>query len=348
MQALTVTPGVANSARVRDLPDPDEPGVVEVRGLRVGVCGTDREIVAGDYGEAPSGADYLVLGHEALGQVTADPSGTFEPGDLVVPIVRHPDPVPCPNCAAGEWDMCRNGRYTEHGIRGLHGFARERYRLDPGFAVRLDPSLEAVGTLLEPATVVAKAWDHLDRIGARARFAPRSVLVTGAGPVGLLAALFAAQRGLDVHVLDRTPTGPKPRLATALGATYHADGVGAVPVDPDLVLECTGVPSVAFEAVARLSPNGIACLAGVPVPGRTLELDGGTLIRDLVVRNNVVFGTVNANRRHYEQGAAALAKADLGWLRALITRRVPLVRATGALRSEENDVKVVIDVAEAG
>src|SRR5919199_2884617 len=157
-----------------------------------------------------------------LEEVPEPPAASgLAPGDLVVGIVRRPDPVPCPNCAAGEWDMCRNGRYTEHGIKGLHGFGSQRYRLDPAFAIRLDPGLESVGVLTEPTTIVAKAWDHIERIGSRAVWEPRVVLVTGAGPIGLLAALLGVQRGLEVHVVDRVTEGPKPALVADLGAHYH-------------------------------------------------------------------------------------------------------------------------------
>src|SRR5690606_11408018 len=152
----------------------------------------------------------------------------LQPGDLVVGIVRHPDPVPCPNCAVGEWDMCRNGRYTEHGIKQLDGFGAERYRLDPAFAVKLDPGLDRVGVLLEPASVLAKAWEHIEAIGRRARWEPRRALVTGAGPIGLLAALMGVQRGLEVHVVDIVTEGPKPGLVRELGATYSTEEVGEV------------------------------------------------------------------------------------------------------------------------
>src|SRR5690606_34169845 len=155
----------------------------------------------------------LVLGHESLGRVLEAPAGSgFAPGDVVAGIVRHPDPIPCPNCAVGEWDMCRNGRYTERGIKEIDGFCRERFRASPDFLVPVPKGLGLVGVLTEPSSVVAKAWEHVERIGARARFEPRRCLVTGAGPIGLLAALMARQRGLDVDVLDRVTEGPKPAL----------------------------------------------------------------------------------------------------------------------------------------
>ena len=194
-----------------------------VDGLALGICGTDVEIIRGEYGFAPEGAERLVLGHESLGRVRECPDDSgLSPGDLVVGIVRRPDPVPCACCARGEWDFCRNGRYTERGIKELHGYGSERWRIEPEFAVRLDAGLEDVGVLLEPTSVVAKAWEQIERIGGRACFDARRVLVTGAGPIGLLAALLAAQRGYEVHVLDRVTEGPKPELVQRLGGTYHA------------------------------------------------------------------------------------------------------------------------------
>jgi D-arabinose 1-dehydrogenase-like Zn-dependent alcohol dehydrogenase len=137
-------------------------------------------------------------------------------GDLIVGIVRRPDPVPCRFCAAGEWDMCANGRYTERGIKEHDGYCAEHFRIEPAFTVKVDPALGELGVLLEPASVVAKAWDHAERIGRRSRaWEPRTALVTGAGPIGLLASLMGRQRGLAVHVYDRASSGPKPELVRA-------------------------------------------------------------------------------------------------------------------------------------
>src|ERR1700676_2254596 len=226
MRALTTAPGIPNSARIEDVAEPPvSDGDVLVATLALGVCGTDREILAGEYGWAPPGADRLILGHESLGVVQHAPQGCgLAPGDLVVGIVRRPDPEPCIACAAGEWDMCRNGRYTERGIKERHGYGAERFRIEPQFAVKIDPTLGILGVLLEPASILAKAWDHTERIGRRARaWAPQTLLVTGAGPIGLLAALMGAQRGLTVHVLDHDIGGPKEELVRDLGGTYHGD-----------------------------------------------------------------------------------------------------------------------------
>ncbi|MDQ6840252.1 MAG: theronine dehydrogenase, partial [Actinomycetota bacterium] len=267
-------------------------------------------------------------------------------GDLVVGIVRRPAPVPCANCAVGEWDMCRNGRYTEWGIKEHHGYARERYRITPDFVVKVDPSLGDLGVLLEPTTVVAKAWDHITRIGSRATWNPTRVLITGAGPIGLLAALLGVQRGLEVHVLDQVTEGLKPDLVTSLGATYHHGSVSDAAVDADVVIECTGVGQLIFDVMETSATDGIVCLTGVSSGGRSLPIDAGLLNRRLVLGNDVVFGSVNANRRHYEAGARALAAADREWLARLVTRRVPLSSWQEAYQRQPGDVKVVLDVTD--
>jgi threonine dehydrogenase-like Zn-dependent dehydrogenase len=346
MRAITVIPQQAGSARLDEVAEPSsEEGELLVQTLAVGVCGTDLEISQGDYGWSPPGRERLVLGHESLGRVLEPPGGGgLAAGDLVVAIVRQPDPEPCASCAAGEWDMCRNGRYTEHGIKQLDGFMRERYRIDPSYAVKLDPALERAGVLLEPTSVVAKAWEHIERIAARAVWSPEVVLVTGAGPIGLLAALLGVQRGLEVHVLDRVTTGPKPGLVADLGATYHSGTLAEAVARADVVVECTGVGELVLDAVDKIGPDGILCLTGVSSAGRRLTIDAGALNRELVLENEVVFGTVNANRRHYQAAAAALADADQGWLGRLITRRVPLDRWSDALQRRPDDVKAVIDL----
>lgn len=346
MRALVVTPGISGTARVQDVPEPSVgAGEVLVETLGIGVCGTDLEIVAAQYGQAPPGEEYLVLGHESLGRVLEAPADCgLTSGDLVAAIVRRPDPVPCTSCAVGEWDMCRNGQYTERGIKGLHGYASERYAVAPEFAVKLDERLERVGVLLEPTTVVAKAWEHIERIGRRAHWEPASVAVTGAGPVGLLAALLGKQRDLDVHVLDVVGEGIKPDLVHALGATYHTKPISDIGLEPDIILECSGVPSVVIDVLSQSGHDGIVCLTGVSPTGRTVDIDAGALGRQIVLQNDAIFGSVNANRRHYEQAAQALADTDLEWLGRLITRTVPLDDFHQALERTGDDVKVVLDL----
>ncbi len=347
MRALTVAPGVANSAKVEDVPEPPaSDGAVLVGALALGVCGTDREIVSGAYGWAPPGQKRLVIGHELLGKVQEAPAGCgFNAGDLVVGIVRRPDPVPCPYCAVGEWDMCRNGRYTERGIKERNGYGSDFFRVEPDFLIKLDPALGDNGVLVEPTSVVAKAWDHTERIGARSRgFAPKRLLVVGAGPIGLLAALIGAQRGLDVHVLDHHDRGRKRELVNELGGTFHLGSVtGLDGLMPDILMECTGAPSVVRDAFGRTGAGGIVCLLGVSAPGNKLDLDIGELNRTMVLDNDTVFGSVNANRKHYQDAVDILQRADQHWLARLITRRVPVEQWTQSIAHQPGDIKVVVD-----
>jgi glucose 1-dehydrogenase len=199
--------------------------------------------------------------------------------------------------------------------------------------------------LVEPASVVAKAWEHVERIGRRARWEPARVLVTGAGPIGLLAALMAVQRGLEVHVLDRVTEGPKPALVRDLGATFHRGPVAEACPDADIIIECTGAGAVVLEAMLAAGPGGIVCLTGMSSGGGEV-LDAAALNRIMVLENRVVFGSVNANRRHYESAVAALGMADPSWLQRLITLRVPLERWADAVRRAPAEVKAVIDIAD--
>jgi glucose 1-dehydrogenase len=350
MRAITLEPGVKDSADLEEVPEPQEPeGSVLVDGVALGICGTDVEIVHGDYGEAPPGSERLVLGHESLGRVAQAPDGSgFAPGDLVVGIVRRPDPVPCPSCAAGEWDFCRNGLYTERGIKGLHGFGSERWRIEPEFCVRLDPGLGMLGVLMEPTTIVAKAWEQIDRLLGRATIGPERVLVTGAGPIGLLAALLAHQRGYEVTVLDRATEGPKPELVRDLGAAYTIGSVAELDPAPDIIVEATGASQVVLDAMTHTGANGIVCLTGISSGGHEIGLDAGDLNRQIVLENDLVFGSVNANKRHYQAAAQALAAADKAWLERLITRRVPLDGWHEALTREPDDIKVVVELGGDG
>jgi threonine dehydrogenase-like Zn-dependent dehydrogenase len=347
VKAITVEPGKPGTARFEDIPEPDpREGSVLVEAIAVGVCGTDAEIAEGKYGWAPAGHTRLVLGHESLGRVLdPGPNSSLKKGDLVVGIVRRPDPVPCPNCAVGEWDMCRNGRYTERGIKQIHGFMSERWRIEPEYAVKVDSSLGILGVLIEPMTVIAKALEQVVMVGRRSFWEAETVLVTGAGPIGLLAACGATLSGKDVHVLDRVETGPKPDLVRALGATYHSGSVADVPFEPDAIIECTGVGAVIAESIQKIGAGGVVCLTGVGQGGRT-----GNVVADvsakIVLRNNVIVGSVNANKRHWYKASQALARADRAWLARLITRRERPENFQQALTRTPDDIKVIIQFSE--
>jgi glucose 1-dehydrogenase len=350
VRALTVVPLKPGNEQLEEVPEPSAAeGSILCDTIAVGVDGTDNEIVEGAYGEAPGGQDRLIIGHESLGRVVeAPPDSGFAPGDHLVGVVRRPDPVPCKNCAVREWDMCRNGRYTERGIKGRHGYLSERFRIEPDFAVKADPALGRLAVLTEPISVVAKAWDHVFRIGSRARFEPRRALITGAGPLGLFGAMLATQRGLEAHVLDVVKEGPKPELARRLGATYHAESLDQIDEPFDVVIECTGVGPLVLHAAENLAADGVMCLTGISAAGRTAPtLDTDALNKQLVLKNNVVFGSVNAGLRHYGDAVEALGRADRGWLEALVTRWEPLERWSDALDRRPDDVKTVVEIANA-
>ncbi len=353
MRALAVTPGTANSLHMIEVPQPvPGPAEVLVRTLAVGVCGTDKELNAGLYGEAPPGASQLIIGHECLGEVASVGEGATELalGDLVVPMVRRPDD--CPNCRAGEWDMCLWGDYTERGIKGRHGFAAEYFAEQPEYLVKLSPALRAFGVLLEPLSVVEKAISQAFRLQERMLWEPRQALVLGLGPIGLLAAALLRLRGLKTYALDISPIGSlKGRLSQDIGANYLE--AGRAPLEElsqrlgnlDLVVEATGSSSVAFGAMAALGTNGVLSLIGVSAGHRRLEVPSDALNMSLVLGNKAVFGTVNANRGHFLQGSAHLGEIEArwpGWLGRLITRRLPLEAFGEALNSLNEDVKTVL------
>jgi threonine dehydrogenase-like Zn-dependent dehydrogenase len=304
------------------------------------------DIVSGNYGWAPPGKSRLVLGHESLGRVIdPGPRSSLKKGDLVVGIVRRPDPVPCPNCAVGEWDMCTNGQYTERGIKEIHGFMSERWRIEPEYAIKVDSSLGILGVLLEPMTVITKALEQVFRAGQRAFWEPKTALVTGAGPIGLLAALRLRANNLDVHVLDRADTGPKPDLVHDMGATYHTGSALDLDFDPDIIVECTGVGSVIGDAIQKIASGGIICLTGVG-SGGVESRAVGDIAKAVVLKNNLVVGSVNANKRHWYRAGQNLAASDRAWLSRMITRREKPENFQQALVRQPDDVKVIIQFSE--
>lgn len=348
MKAITVEPRKPGSARYEEFPEPDaSEGSVLVEAVAVGVCGTDVEIVEGKYGWAPPGKTRLVLGHESLGRVIdPGPGSSLKTGDLVVGIVRRPDPVPCPNCAVGEWDMCTNGQYTERGIKEIHGFMSQRWRSEPDYLIKIDPTLGILGVPLEPMTVITKALEQVAMAGQRAFWEPRTALVTGAGPIGLLAALRLKANNLEVHVLDRAETGLKADLVRALGGTYHSGRVTELDFEPDVIVECTGVGAVIADSIQQIGSGGILCLTGIGAGGSAMGAVADTAAA-VVLKNNVIVGSVNANKRHWYKAGQNLMRSDRAWLSRVITRREKPEDFKKALERQPDDVKVIIQFSEA-
>ncbi len=357
MKAVVVTPRKAGSGRLMEAPDPQpRNGEVLVQVQQVGLDGTDAEILRGQYGEAPPGDDYLIIGHESLGCVAKVAAGVEElsPGDWVVAIVRRPDPVPCRNCAAGEWDMCLNGQYTERGIKGRHGFLAEFYTEAPEYLVNVPEEVSNVAVLLEPLSIVEKAVEQIWRIQDRLVWQPERAVVLGAGPIGLLAGMLLGLEGLEVFFYDAAEPRLKRDLAEATGASYIWAGerqLGhelAAEIGPvDIVLEATGFSPLAFDAMDMVAPNGIVCLTGVSGGARKLEVSADHLNLEMVLSNKVVFGTVNAKRRHFESGVRHLQEIEVRWpglLSRMITRRLPLEDFGDALERPPGHVKSIVEM----
>lgn len=370
MKAVAVFPA-ERQVRLIDHPEPviASPTEVRLRMLEVGVCGTDREIVTFQYGTPPAGSPYLVIGHESLGEVVEVGAAVtrVKPGDLAVPMVRRPCAVPtCLACRAGRQDFCTSGRFTERGISGAHGFMTEFVVDDERYMNPVPRTLRDVGVLTEPLTIAEKAitqvWQVQRRLpwvtppqpGVAPAHGLRAV-VLGAGPVGLLGAMVLVNAGFTTTVYSRA-SGPhdKAGLVAALGATYLAAEdhtlaqLAAAVGNIDLVYEATGASKVAFELMEVLGTNGVFVFTGVPGRKGPVELDTDLIMRNLVLKNQVVFGTVNAGRDAYERAIADLSVFTARWpgaVRRLITGRYPIADAPGVLVGAPAGIKSVIAVA---
>jgi threonine dehydrogenase-like Zn-dependent dehydrogenase len=352
VRALTVVPGRAGSGAVRDVPDPTPAdGEVLVDVVRVGVCGTDAEIERGEYGRAPDGADVLVLGHESFGRVAHD-AGDLRAGTPVVASVRRPDG--CPNCRGGEQDMCLWGGFLERGITGLHGFCAERFAERKEYLFVVPEAIADIAVLLEPLTVSEKGWRHV--VAAQRRMTvwePRTAIVAGGGPVGILAAVKLRLQGLDVTVVERTYKPAKGALLARIGAGYAATSVTPLATLSerskriDVVFEATGSSEVVFECLRLVGTNGAVILTSVTGAKRSFEVPADAINQNLVLNNVLVLGSVNARSEDFRQGIADLADAERRWpgfLGALITRRVPLADAARALPHDPSQIKTVVEV----
>ncbi|HTK51197.1 MAG TPA: glucose 1-dehydrogenase [Gemmatimonadaceae bacterium] len=366
MKAVAVRPGEPNSIHLRDVPKPslhDVPGQrgVLVRVLRVGVDGTDKEINAAEYGHAPSGDDYLILGHESFGVVEAVAPGVTElvPGDCVVATVRRPGSSPYD--AIGLQDMTTDDTYYERGINLLHGFLAEYYSESADFLVKVPTVLRSVGVLMEPVSVAEKAIGQAFEIQRRLRiWQPKRALVLGTGTLGLLAAMILRLRGLEVLAMGRTP---RPYLNADLLEQIRAGYMSTQDVSIaeasrthgpfDLIIEGTGYSPLVFEAMDTLAKNGVLVLLSVTGGDRRTEIPADRINQGFVLGNKVLVGSVNASRADYMVGVSDLAQAELshpGWLQKLLTHKVKGLESYRALMdaliSGKDAIKVVCEVAD--
>lgn len=230
------------------------------------------------------------------------------------------------------------------GIIGLDGMVATRFTVDPAYVVPVPDRLGELAVLVEPASVVAKAWERIDRIRTGTSPVFGSVLVIGAGPIGLLATLLGRARGHETHVVDLIAGGPKQAAAEAVGAHYLVAGEHVPLPSADIVIECTGVGSVVLEAIARSASSATVCLTGLSTGARTIDFDAAAFNRTMVLENDVVFGSVNAHHRHYVAAVDALSAADPEWVASLISRRVPLTTWHEAFARHPDDIKVCLDL----
>jgi len=338
MKAVAVFPGKAASVHLADLPEPSVDDIpngrgVHVEALHVGLDGTDAEINAAEYGAAPEGYDFLVIGHESFGRVleVGQNVRNLKPGDYVVATVRRPGGSIYDRI--GHSDMTTDATYYERGISLLHGFLTERYVDDEEYMVKVPTALKEVGVLLEPMSIVEKgieqAYEIQRRLGV---WWPTRAAVIGAGSLGLLATLALRLRGLEVTALARTdPPTLSSELVEAVGARYISTrelplAQAAERHGPfDIIFEAAGASSVAFEAMEALGRNGVLVLTGISGGNRKIEVPGDQIMTGLVLGNKVVVGTVNSNRSHFERGVQSMALAQAwypGWLERLLTHPV--------------------------
>ena len=319
-----------------------------LRTIKIGICGTDLEIIQGGYGEAPPGSDYLVLGHECLATVETAPNNSIgiKKGDLVVPTVRRPDR--CLNCQNGESDMCLTGQYKEHGIKGLHGFCSEYSLSDLNYLVAVPSELSDVAVLLEPTSVAEKGIFQSFKIQERMIWKPQKALVLGTGPVGLLTILLLRLRGLEVTAVATRPKDSlKARIVEKIGGTYvNADDQPITALGKfDLVMEETGVASLAAEAQSLLNNNGVLCLLGIYRPSLATQ-DIGHSYDDIVLGNKITFGSVNANKRYFVEGIRdfkTIQQRFPGVLKSMLTKTSGPSNYTQAYSPTKDDIKSVID-----
>ncbi len=338
MKALAVYPGNSNSVHLRDIEKPRIDAVKSKRGvlvkiLRVGLDGTDREIIEAQYGKAPPGDDYLVFGHESLGVVEAtgpDVNG-LKAGDLVVATVRRPGNSVYDRI--GMYDMTTDDEYFERGINLLHGFLTEYYVDDSEYIVRVPPGLRETGVLLEPASVIEKGIHQAFEIQRRLKiWRPRRAALLGAGTIGLLATMALLLRGLEVCTFARTePPYLNSELINAIGGCYHSTRDMTLAEASrehggfDIIFEATGYSPIVFEAMEVLEKNGVLILSSVTGGGRSITIPADNINLGFVLGNKVVVGTVNANREHYQMAVKDLAQCEFlwpGWLAKLLTHRI--------------------------
>jgi threonine dehydrogenase-like Zn-dependent dehydrogenase len=369
MKAVAVFPD-QKQVKVIDHPAPSiaAPSEVKLRMIDIGVCGTDKEIVTFQYGTPPDGSPYLVIGHESLGEVieTGPEVKSLKKGDLVITMVRRPcDDPKCTACRAGRQDFCYTGGFTERGIKGRHGFMTEFVVDDEKYMNPVPASLRDIAVLVEPLTIAEKALEQLWQIQSRLPWAcpvepgkPQQychkAVVLGAGPVGLLGAMALSLQGFKTYVYSKNPIpSPQSDLCKAIGATYisaadaNVDQMAAQIGDIDVVYEAVGASSLAFDVMRVIGPNAVFIFTGVPGRKGPIAVDTDLIMRDLVLKNQIVYGTVNAGKQAFEDAIRDLGDFRKRWPEAvskLITGRFPIEQAINLLSGKADGIKNVVSM----
>lgn len=350
MNSIVVTPLQKDTVRILDIekPIPKENQLL-IKVLQVGICGTDKEINEGLYGEAPPGKDYLVLGHEMIGEVVKGDG--YNKGDLVVATVRRP--CDCLNCSNEESDMCLPGEFSERGIGKVHGFMSEYIVEDSDCVVKVSNKLRDIGVLLEPMSICVKAVNQIFKIQDRLHWKPKTALILGAGPIGLLSTFILRLKGIETWTVARRPLESiKAKTVQECGGKYvnaydeEILGLKNVIGNIDIIIEATGNSHVAFEAMSILGTNGVMCLTSITGGKKNIIIDANSLNLDIVLGNKVVFGTVNANRYHFQEGLELFEKIQKKWpglLEKLITRKVNYMNFMDGFNYRPDDIRNVIE-----
>jgi threonine dehydrogenase-like Zn-dependent dehydrogenase len=373
MKAVAVFPGNKQFKVIRDFPEPriESPKQIKVRMLDVGICGTDKDIVHFQYGTPPEGSPYLVIGHESLGDVVETGANVSQvhKGDLIVLSVRRPcDHPDCIACRSGRQDFCYTGDFTERGIKERHGYMTELAVEDAQYAFPVPHELRDVAVLVEPLTIAEKAveqlwavqqrlpWAHRLKPGTQAASWNQRVLVLGAGPVGLLGAMKFVIEGFETFIYSRVDaSSTRVDIANQIGAKFikasqvDADGIVKIVGRIDLVYEAVGASNLAFQVMTCLAINGVFIFTGVPGRKEPMNVDTSLFMRNHVLKNQVIFGTVNAGPDSFKSAIADIGEFHRRWpdaLRAIITHRLTIDDAEQPLAGKVPGIKNVISVAQ--
>jgi threonine dehydrogenase-like Zn-dependent dehydrogenase len=368
MKALAVFPQ-SRQIRMISVPEPrlDSPDLVLIHPLEVGICGTDRDIARFEIGTPPPGSDHLVIGHEMLGEVVEVGKDVtdFRKGDLVVPTVRRPCADSwCMPCRTEQSDMCLTGRFTERGIWSASGYMTELIVESAPFLTRIPVHLREVGVLLEPLSIIEKSLAAMAQMrnrihGAQPGGAPSgrpgagTALVLGAGPIGFLGALSLHSSGFRTYVASRNePEDPKVRVLAQAGIGYFCTlccsprEIAAAIGDPDLILEAAGSSDLCLDYMPVLGTNGLYIMTGTPGPCNLLTLDADQFMRQIICKNQVILGVVNANVGAFRSGVQRLARFCENYpevMQSLVTARTPIEGFSHHLaQKQRGEIKVAL------